>query len=143
MIWYATVLNQCFLFSFIHSIVNRIIKLGNTPSSFALAPALVETYSRLLVYMEIESLGIKGFISKTDHKHCYFPINLEILPFGDNNDNDSDSDSDSDSMWTCSNAHLNSNYIKLKTQRCMSSGLRSPMFGICQVLVIVSVLEQV
>jgi len=30
----------------------------------ALAPALVETYSRLLVYMEIESLGIKGFISK-------------------------------------------------------------------------------
>lgn len=49
--------------SFIHSIVNRIIKLGNTPSSFALAPALVETYSRLLVYMEIESLGIKGFIS--------------------------------------------------------------------------------
>jgi hypothetical protein len=30
----------------------------------ALAPALVETYSRLLVYTEIESLGIKGFISK-------------------------------------------------------------------------------
>ena len=30
----------------------------------ALAPALVETYSRLLVYMEIELLGIKGFISK-------------------------------------------------------------------------------
>ena len=69
----STVLSQRFLFSFIHSIVNRIIKLGNTPSSFALAPALVETYSRLLVYMEIESLGIKGFISKTDHKQCYFP----------------------------------------------------------------------
>ncbi|XP_067034898.1 mediator of RNA polymerase II transcription subunit 23-like [Acropora muricata] len=49
--------------SLIHSIVNRIIKLGNSQSSMALAPALVETYSRLLVYMEIESLGIKGFIS--------------------------------------------------------------------------------
>lgn len=49
--------------SLIHSIVNRIIKLGNSQSSLALAPALVETYSRLLVYMEIESLGIKGFIS--------------------------------------------------------------------------------
>lgn len=83
---WSTVLSQCFLFSFIHSIVNRIIKLGNTPSSFALAPALVETYSRLLVYMEIESLGIKGFISKTDHKQCYFPCNyvifyVAILPF--------------------------------------------------------------
>ena len=32
----------------------------NTP----LAPALVETYSRLLVYTEIESLGIKGFITQ-------------------------------------------------------------------------------
>ncbi|XP_068748521.1 mediator of RNA polymerase II transcription subunit 23-like [Montipora capricornis] len=49
--------------SLIHSIVNRIIKLGNSQTSLALAPALVETYSRLLVYMEIESLGIKGFIS--------------------------------------------------------------------------------
>lgn len=26
-------------------------------------PALIETYSRLLVYTEIESLGIKGFLS--------------------------------------------------------------------------------
>lgn len=52
-----------FPFSFIHSIVNRIIKLGNSQVTLALAPALVETYSRLLVYMEIESLGIKGFIS--------------------------------------------------------------------------------
>jgi mediator of RNA polymerase II transcription subunit 23 len=41
-----------------------VIKLAHTKSSVALAPALVETYSRLLVYMEIESLGIKGFISK-------------------------------------------------------------------------------
>ena len=59
--------NSVFLFSLIHSIVNRIIKLGNSQSPIALAPALVETYSRLLVYMEIESLGIKGFISKA-HK---------------------------------------------------------------------------
>jgi mediator of RNA polymerase II transcription subunit 23 len=29
-----------------------------------LAPALIETYSRLLVYTEIESLGIKGFLSQ-------------------------------------------------------------------------------
>uniref|UniRef100_A0A1A8G974 Mediator of RNA polymerase II transcription subunit 23 n=1 Tax=Nothobranchius korthausae TaxID=1143690 RepID=A0A1A8G974_9TELE len=49
--------------SLIHSIATRVIKLAHTKSSLALAPALVETYSRLLVYMEIESLGIKGFIS--------------------------------------------------------------------------------
>lgn len=96
-------LKSVFLFSFIHSIVNRIIKLGNTPSSFALAPALVETYSRLLVYMEIESLGIKGFISKTSHKTLF-----EDSPF----------------------------YTE-------DTGLRSPMFELRQVLVIVLVLEQV
>ncbi|KXJ29495.1 Mediator of RNA polymerase II transcription subunit 23 [Exaiptasia diaphana] len=39
------------------------MKLGTSGATVALAPALVETYSRLLVYMEIESLGIKGFIS--------------------------------------------------------------------------------
>uniref|UniRef100_A0A3Q3LUV9 Mediator of RNA polymerase II transcription subunit 23 n=1 Tax=Labrus bergylta TaxID=56723 RepID=A0A3Q3LUV9_9LABR len=50
--------------SLIHSIATRVIKLASTKSSQALAPALVETYSRLLVYMEIESLGIKGFISQ-------------------------------------------------------------------------------
>ncbi|CAJ0938713.1 unnamed protein product [Ranitomeya imitator] len=50
--------------SLIHSIATRVIKLAHTKSSPALAPALVETYSRLLVYMEIESLGIKGFISQ-------------------------------------------------------------------------------
>lgn len=54
-----------FLLSLIHSIATRVIKLAHAKSSVALAPALVETYSRLLVYMEIESLGIKGFISKT------------------------------------------------------------------------------
>eukprot|EP00795_Rhopilema_esculentum_P007477 gene7477-13251_t len=50
--------------SLIQSIVNRVIKLANAQSGTALAPALVETYSRLLVYMEIELLGIKGFISQ-------------------------------------------------------------------------------
>jgi hypothetical protein len=29
-----------------------------------ISPALIETYSRLLVYTEIESLGIKGFLSR-------------------------------------------------------------------------------
>lgn len=53
-----------FVLSLIHSIATRVIKLAHAKSSVALAPALVETYSRLLVYMEIESLGIKGFISK-------------------------------------------------------------------------------
>lgn len=53
-----------FFLSLIHSIATRVIKLAHAKSSVALAPALVETYSRLLVYMEIESLGIKGFISK-------------------------------------------------------------------------------
>lgn len=60
--------NVCFVpsaSSLIHSIATRVIKLAHAKSSNALAPALVETYSRLLVYMEIESLGIKGFISES------------------------------------------------------------------------------
>ena len=53
--------------SLIHSIVTSVIKQAQGKGGtqhLALAPALVETYSRLLVYMEIESLGIKGFISQ-------------------------------------------------------------------------------
>ncbi|CAG9771045.1 unnamed protein product [Ceutorhynchus assimilis] len=50
--------------SLIHSIVTYVIKLAGSKSGCPLAPALVETYSRLLVYTEIESLGIKGFISQ-------------------------------------------------------------------------------
>uniref|UniRef100_A0A1B6D9V1 Mediator of RNA polymerase II transcription subunit 23 n=1 Tax=Clastoptera arizonana TaxID=38151 RepID=A0A1B6D9V1_9HEMI len=50
--------------SLIHSIASHVIKLAQSKSNMALAPALVETYSRLLVYTEIESLGIKGFISQ-------------------------------------------------------------------------------
>ncbi|KAI5734599.1 hypothetical protein M8J77_008576 [Diaphorina citri] len=52
--------------SLIHSIVTHVIKLAQQQlkANVSLAPALVETYSRLLVYTEIESLGIKGFISQ-------------------------------------------------------------------------------
>lgn len=50
------------------SIVAHIMKQAqsqnSSPMGNHLAPALVETYSRLLVYTEIESLGIKGFLSK-------------------------------------------------------------------------------
>lgn len=62
--------------SLIHSIATRVIKLAHAKSSVALAPALVETYSRLLVYMEIESLGIKGFISKKEN--LFFPPFLSL-----------------------------------------------------------------
>lgn len=67
-------IGKCFLsfLSLIHSIATRVIKLAHAKSSLALAPALVETYSRLLVYMEIESLGIKGFISKKKTLFLFF-----------------------------------------------------------------------
>lgn len=64
--------------SLIHSIATRVIKLAHAKSSHALAPALVETYSRLLVYMEIESLGIKGFISQYfEFSHHFYQMILE------------------------------------------------------------------
>ncbi|KAG5667969.1 hypothetical protein PVAND_015928 [Polypedilum vanderplanki] len=56
--------------SIIHCVVNNLMKQAEskgTMSNLALnhiSPALVETYSRLLVYTEIESLGIKGFLSR-------------------------------------------------------------------------------
>ena len=64
--------------SLIHSIVTRIIKLANSHSQKALAPALVETYSRLLVYMEIELLGIKGFISKISFENFKFHFVIQV-----------------------------------------------------------------
>jgi len=80
--------------SLIHSIVTRVIRMATGKSLHALPPALVETYSRLLVYIEIESLGIKGFISqylfimyyyvfmfinKYHYKaKCYIPKNVNI-----------------------------------------------------------------
>ena len=39
---------------------NHIATKGNV----ALAPALVETYSRLLVFSEIEALGMKGLLNQ-------------------------------------------------------------------------------
>lgn len=68
-----------FLLSLIHSIATRVIKLAHAKSSVALAPALVETYSRLLVYMEIESLGIKGFISKTGLSGVLQPLTFFFI----------------------------------------------------------------
>lgn len=49
--------------SLIHNIVQHISKQAQHKSSVALAPALIETYARLLVYTEIESIGIKTFIT--------------------------------------------------------------------------------
>ncbi|KAG8190668.1 hypothetical protein JTE90_001277 [Oedothorax gibbosus] len=64
--------------SLIHNVVSHILSLAQnasksatdaktqqklSQSSYGLSPALVETYSRLLVYSEIESLGIKSFIT--------------------------------------------------------------------------------
>lgn len=47
------------------------------PASTNMAPALVETYSRLLVYTEIESLGIKGFLG-TNLLQSTYSNNLQI-----------------------------------------------------------------
>ena len=40
-----------------------VVQVANK-STTALSPSIVETYSRLLVYSEIESLGIKGFLNQ-------------------------------------------------------------------------------
>nr|XP_039249771.1 mediator of RNA polymerase II transcription subunit 23-like [Styela clava] len=50
--------------SLIHHIVVKVMNLAQNNSNVALSPAVVETYSRLLVYMETESLGVKGLISQ-------------------------------------------------------------------------------
>ncbi|XP_071507366.1 mediator of RNA polymerase II transcription subunit 23-like [Diadema antillarum] len=55
--------------SVIHVIVNKIVQWHKHPGT-ALSPALVETYSRLLVYIEIETLGIKGFTCNVFPKVC-------------------------------------------------------------------------
>lgn len=64
--------------SLIHSIVSHMMKQANERSKNSIAtptnmaPALVETYSRLLVYTEIESLGIKGFLSRFIQAENFF-----------------------------------------------------------------------
>lgn len=48
---------------YFYSFFTQMIKQAQAKSSIP-TPALVETYARLLVYTEIESLGIKGFLRK-------------------------------------------------------------------------------
>lgn len=50
-----------------------MIKQAQTKTSVP-TPALVETYARLLVYTEIETLGIKGFL-------CKFNFSKNLLEF--------------------------------------------------------------
>ena len=50
--------------SLTHSIVTHMCKQVGGRNNLALAPALVETYCRLLVFSEIESLGIKGLLNQ-------------------------------------------------------------------------------
>ncbi|CAL4068022.1 unnamed protein product, partial [Meganyctiphanes norvegica] len=49
--------------SLIHNITQHITKQAQHKTAVALAPALLETYARLLEYTEIESIGIKTFIT--------------------------------------------------------------------------------
>uniref|UniRef100_A0A1I8MQB3 Mediator of RNA polymerase II transcription subunit 23 n=1 Tax=Musca domestica TaxID=7370 RepID=A0A1I8MQB3_MUSDO len=49
--------------SLIHGFVSQMIKHAQCKTSVP-TPALIETYARLLVYTEIESLGIKGFLTQ-------------------------------------------------------------------------------
>jgi len=64
--------------SLIHNIVTHIMKISNTKSNQNLNPALVETYARLLVYLEIESLGIKGFMSMTLFDLIFYLCDITI-----------------------------------------------------------------
>ena len=50
--------------SLIHSIVTQIMKMAGSRGTTHPTSALIETYSRLLIYTEIESLGIKGFMTQ-------------------------------------------------------------------------------
>ena len=47
----------------LHQVGSKIQKLGQTLGG-ALSPALTETYSRLLVFTEIESLGMKSLVGE-------------------------------------------------------------------------------
>ena len=50
--------------SLIHNIVSHITKTAQSKSTVSLPPAMIETYSRLLIYTELETLGIKGFMQQ-------------------------------------------------------------------------------
>lgn len=47
-----------------HNIANQILIHAQNKSSNALSPGLIETYARLLVYPEIETLGIKALMTQ-------------------------------------------------------------------------------
>ena len=54
----------------LHLFVTRIQQLAKSQTN--LSPAFVESYSRLLVYTETESLGVESLVSKYNrHHHCY------------------------------------------------------------------------
>lgn len=61
--------------SLIHSFVTQMLKQAQS-KTLVPAPALIETYARLLVYTEIESLGIKGFLSKLVRSYKYLRITI-------------------------------------------------------------------
>ena len=68
----------------IHSLVTHILQAASSKGNHnqSLPPALVETYSRLMVYTEIDSLGVKGFISQvlpTAFKSCAWSILYTLL----------------------------------------------------------------
>ncbi|XP_071964997.1 mediator of RNA polymerase II transcription subunit 23-like [Antedon mediterranea] len=52
--------------SLLHNIVTKIMTMAKHQQTIthSIPAVLIETYSRLLVYMEIESLGIKGYINQ-------------------------------------------------------------------------------
>ncbi|EDV23067.1 uncharacterized protein TRIADDRAFT_28077, partial [Trichoplax adhaerens] len=50
--------------SFIYKVVNRISKMASTQAPLNLSPAVVETYSRILICNEVELFGIKQFVGQ-------------------------------------------------------------------------------
>lgn len=48
----------------LHSINSRCENIIKSKEESIISPALIETYSRLLIYVEIETLGIKSFVSQ-------------------------------------------------------------------------------
>jgi len=58
-----------------HTLVDMIVKYAQQKTQLCLSPALVETYARLLSFMEIEQIGLGKFFSK----HIF-----EVLKIGTN-----------------------------------------------------------
>lgn len=51
--------------SLVHAIGMKLMKLSSVAGHPAPSPAIILTYSRLLIYEEIDTIGIKGFISES------------------------------------------------------------------------------